>query len=132
MRDQLRQRPLDAVHGLEQDNGFRVWRKDAQAGSPRPGAPRQKSLEQKAVGGQSGHGKGRDQGIGAWNRNHPDACGMRRLDEREPRVTQERRSGVANQRNGFATLQPPDQYRRLTGLVVIVVGNLWRFDAIMR
>ena len=111
------------MHGLEQDNRFRLLREHAQAGAARPGAPRQKSFELKPVGGQPGHGKGRDRGIGTWNRNHLGPVCMCRLDKREPRVAQERRPGVAYQCDGFAAPQPPDQCRRLPSLVVIVVGN---------
>jgi len=92
-------------------------------------AARQESFEYEVIGGQPRAGQRRDCCARAGNRHDGDARRSCSTDEPPTRIADQRRAGIADERDGLAMLELDEQRRRALRLVMLVISNKSRFDA---
>jgi outer membrane PBP1 activator LpoA protein len=110
----------DAMRRLEQHDGARLLREARERRTPFGGTRGQEAFEDEAIGGQRRHGQRRGDRRGPGDAAHRHAGRRRRAHQEEPRVGDERRAGIAHQREARAAAQAFDQWLDARRLVVVV------------
>src|SRR5262245_11584482 len=130
LRGKVGERRRDARSGLEQNKRCRDAFELVDARAPRSFFHRQKSLEQKPVGGKPAEREGCEYRRGSRQCRHARARGTRFAHELVTGVGHERRPCVRDQRDGGAIGEPGDELRSRLGGVMLVIGGERGGDAV--
>ncbi len=95
----------DPVHGLVEDHRARFVGERLQPLATRRPLRRREAVETEAVGRQTCHRQCRSQCAHPRHRFHPDASLVHRSNQAITRVTDQRCSGIADERHIFATIE---------------------------
>src|SRR6185295_6589507 len=121
--EQVPDRPLQPVRGLEEDDGPRLAAQLLDARAAAAASPREETLDREPVGGQSRDLQRAERARRARNRYHRGLGLHRSALERKVGVRDARRARVGDDRDRGPLTEARDQLRRARVFVVIVVGD---------
>ena len=124
------ERRVNAVWRLKQDERGPHAADLLQRPPPSLLRPWREAQKEKTVNGQSGHAERRRNGAGSRDRDHGHVRRDGLRDEVKPGVGDGGHAGVGDQGDVLAGQEPADQLRRPFPLVVFVVGDQRRGDAV--
>ena len=117
---QIREARGETVRRLVEHERARLRGKFGQSPPPRRGARRQETFEAEPVAGESSGRQCGDRGTGPGHRRNHDSGRQRGAQQLITRIADERRTGIADQRDVLTASHPLDELDRAGTLIVFV------------